>query len=469
MDANVFQPFWILYSVCTCVALITRFSLGLRLLLVLMIMPTSITPAQMLGITGLNAFNPAFLVMVLHVLMVGLPPARHTRKLSLAFWLLIAVLLISVLRSVVDFDTLVRAETGALTEGDNLFAYVRDYLIKPAQYLFVILVASRYLYREHDQRRLLFSMSAAYTVACLIIMFQSGLMAELFTGSIPNIKNDDLRSTVFGGHPNTVVIQLSCMLFITLVLFCWGTYGLRRGFLAACVPILALCILICGSRASMLSLSAGAAIIALTSGTLKMRLIIGGSCIGAVLVGIALVPSIRDKAIDVVTQGPWRALYEEREDIWDFLRDDLNDNLAFGSGRHTIARATDYDEITRREGPIDHPHNAYFEIILDSGLIGLTVVLWLFWVIARRLHGRIMHANGQTPVAAVIGLCVLAAFCVAGLTGQTVYPRGYNTIIWLILALGTANPQQPVVAHPANRSHVQPIQTGETPLIARQS
>ena len=467
MDGGVSQTFWMAASAATCAALLLRFPVGLRWLLVIMMMPDSVMPTQLAGITGLNAFNPPFLILVLHVLTNGLPPARYPRPLRLAFWLVVGVFLVAILRSVADFGALVQSETGALTDGDSLVAYVRDYLVKPAQYLFALVVAARYLSTEAEQRSVLLQVSAAYSISCLVVMLESGLLHKVASGSMPNIKEDPVLAVAFGGHPNSVFMHMAAMLFAAAVLAGWGLRGRGRTLAAGCVPVLGLSILVCGSRAAMLALLGGASVIVLTRGSLKTRVLIGSACGGAVLLGIAMIPSIREKAAEVVSVGPWRALYAEREDIWDYLRGDVKSRPLLGNGRHAIARSPQYDEIKRRERAIDHPHNAYLEITLDSGVIGLALVLNLLARVVQQLRSRLKRsAGGAAPVSAIVGLCVLAAFCVAGLSGQTFYPRGYNLILWLVLLMGTREVAAPVQARAPLPRQLRP--RTKTPLPLRE-
>ncbi len=442
MSDSISQVFWMLWAGATCVALLTRVKLGIGMLLITMSVPSAVLPTRMLNVTGLNAFNPPFLILLLKVLIDGLPPSRHPRKLAVAFIIVLVLYFVTIVRSMIDFDTLVIAGVHAVAYAGSTLAYARDFLIKPAQYLFVLIVAARYLTTEEEQRNALFPIVVAFTVGVVYCLGENNLLGELLTGHIPNIKHIHGQAGVFGAHPNTAIIQISCVMFVALALVSWGPPDWRRWVLVACLPVLGVSVLVCGSRAAMLSLATGAVVVAFyVPATFRTRATIAGVCAGAVVAGIVFVPSIRAKATDVVTQGPWQALYSEREDIWDFLRVDVEKSFVIGRGRHAVARSENYHKIKRRESNIDHPHNAYLEILLDSGLVGLALVMRLLWLLVQQLRWRLRMAHPRAlPIAPFAGLCALAAFCVAGLTGQTMYPRGYNVFLWLLLMWGTVVP-----------------------------
>jgi len=75
----------------------------------------------------------------------------------------------------------------------------------------------------------------------------------------------------------------------------------------------------------------------------------------------------------------------------------------------------------------NHPHNAYLEVALDMGLLGLAVLgwmLWDFWKVARR----------YAPFRYVLASCVIMS-----VTGGSFYPELQNAVIWVFLGMAVAS------------------------------
>ena len=81
-----------------------------------------------------------------------------------------------------------------------------------------------------------------------------------------------------------------------------------------------------------------------------------------------------------------------------------------------------------------HPHNMYLEMLLDGGVMGLSVALaacfglaWISAMLFRRRDQRLLSVVGGMTLA------YLAAFMIAGLGSQTMYPR-HSTAALVCLA-----------------------------------
>jgi O-antigen ligase len=84
-----------------------------------------------------------------------------------------------------------------------------------------------------------------------------------------------------------------------------------------------------------------------------------------------------------------------------------------------------------------HPHNAYLQILLDSGWIGLTFVLPFYFLVMARL-GMLLF-DSRDPVFGAAGgaaVALVGALMIAAVGSQTFYPREGSVGMWCAIALG---------------------------------
>lgn len=443
-DSNLI---WLVFSFLTCLLLLMRYEVGVTMFLILLVTPASLLPTHVLGIRGLNAFNPPFLVMVACLLLHRPPSAHHNRRLIAAFWLVMAVYALAVLRSALDFETLVQSGTTALSGGATLPAYLRDYFLKPVQYVVTLIIAARCFQTERAQRTVLLWILVGYAAACLAVMVRAGILWQFLAGVLPDIKSAEGLIRTFGGHPNDVQVKMSLIIFVGILLLQQGLRPSLRFVVVLSLAVLGLSLVACASRATIVSWAVGSVMLVFLQPSPRRRATLMGVCTGFLALGIAFVPAYRQKALEVLSVGPWRALYAEREDIWDPLRGAVKSHFLFGNGRHAMMRSPRYDEIKRHEGGsgvepgkgIDHPHNAYIEITLDAGAVGLASVLGVLVIAGRQALKRWKQGGrGSGSLASGAALCGLAIFCASAFSGQTFYPLGANVLLWLLIFLGTA-------------------------------
>lgn len=83
-----------------------------------------------------------------------------------------------------------------------------------------------------------------------------------------------------------------------------------------------------------------------------------------------------------------------------------------------------------------HPHQAYLQILLDNGIVGLVLVLPLFLYVAR--HSLTQVLVRDDPLICAIGctaFCLVLALMIGGFGGQTFYPREGAVGMWAAIGL----------------------------------
>jgi len=102
-----------------------------------------------------------------------------------------------------------------------------------------------------------------------------------------------------------------------------------------------------------------------------------------------------------------------------------------GQGRMTIWRSSIYVRVPGGY-PGGHPHNAYIEMLLDGGAVGLVVALLLFVGFPVLAYARRCDDNGLLTTVLHAGLAGATTILVMSLTGQSFWPReGVDTILYL--------------------------------------
>ncbi len=97
---------------------------------------------------------------------------------------------------------------------------------------------------------------------------------------------------------------------------------------------------------------------------------------------------------------------------------------------------TSYLEESMIASRFGHPHNAYLEILLDSGLIGFLIVLSFFSLaLVQAFHLSKDHSDPLFTATGTITLALVLAFLISGMGAQHFYPREANMGMWLSICL----------------------------------
>jgi len=127
--------------------------------------------------------------------------------------------------------------------------------------------------------------------------------------------------------------------------------------------------------------------------------------------------------------------------IWPVAISKVCESPLFGFGRNAMTRtgarqflADEYGEESGRV--VSHPHNAYLEVLLDSGLIGLVVVVGFhlcIWVYSIRLF----RDRYDALYASVGGftLSLLTGHLVSFMGGQSFYPEEIDVGLWCAMGV----------------------------------
>lgn len=384
-------------------------------------------PTKMFGVQGMNPWNATLLVIAFFWLTnrqqepPGLPtPGRY--KLVLALYLLVQLASTGV--AALDLSSLKGKATG-----QGLDWLVINGIVNPFKY---VLMGVMFFDGARTRTRVWQAVISALGSGMIygFLMFKSmGLrvfsispegarrLTDKLVGLFANDMAELMAFTIWGG------------LFLLLA---WPRKWQRAAWLAGIAanlpPFVAL-----KSRAGFLAFSAVAFVI----GVIRYRIILVAFPI-AVALAVAIAPGIRERVmtgfgdegtnLDEVSAG-------RLTNIWPPVWTQIMHGPVVGWGRYAILRTECYWEVLARErGVPTHPHCAYLEILIDSGVVGLAVCLTGALGIARA-GWRLMRARGDWLItgigmATLIGTVTLLASGVAGSSFYATQSKVPYLVVW---------------------------------------
>jgi len=199
--------------------------------------------------------------------------------------------------------------------------------------------------------------------------------------------------------------------------------GMRAGYYAWGSVGLVLCLV--RWQRYLLVLPAGVLLLAFVFPGAKARLLQG---VGQVdLSGQAVIND------DAATAG--------RSEVWPYVLDRIAQSPAIGYGREAMKRTGIKRMLSEQLGEdlaLGHPHNAYFEMLLDNGAIGLALVVSFFVTILGYSGRLFLQDEDGDPWASGVGgmtLALVLTHMVASMSSQSFYPCVGDCPMWCAIML----------------------------------
>lgn len=381
-------------------------------------------PHRMFGIQGLNPWNVALLAIMASWVFRG-------RRESFSQFVPIPVPLL-VLFGAYLLQLVATGIVGVLDAGAVRGDYPRHQtasgmliqtIINPLKFLVVgVLIYAGAHTRERVRAALLAAVVSAVLYA--ILMHATVGVLELDQRQIRDVS--DAR---IGLHPLTLAQILCFGIWSSVVLAILATTRRARLGWSACVALIGPALLSTYSRNGYLSFCS----IGIGLGILRWRSLF----IWVPLVVLAVeggVPSVLDRSLSGVAterdaEHDWGAISSGRTTyIWPPVLAEIAKSPLWGHGRFAILRDPCYAAIAADGNRVpSHPHNAYLEVLLDAGALGLAVCIGIIVAISR-VGLALIRVRGD-PIAVGAGfvaLIALSSLCIAGLTNGGFYPRDDN-------------------------------------------
>jgi O-antigen ligase len=123
--------------------------------------------------------------------------------------------------------------------------------------------------------------------------------------------------------------------------------------------------------------------------------------------------------------------------IWPYVIEEIKKAPVLGYGRLAMNRLGVAQYLLEELGEdFPHPHNAYLEMLLDNGVVGLVLVM-LFYVFVM-WRSVVLFCNRSDAQSAAVGgmaLALVLALLIAAVGSQTFYPREGAVGMWAAIGI----------------------------------
>lgn len=211
-------------------------------------------------------------------------------------------------------------------------------------------------------------------------------------------------------------IALAGMIFVGLALT-----GGRTGYATWVIVGLILCI--ARWRRLLLLIPVAAVIIVLLFPSIQDRMLMG----------------FADKSGPIVTRDNEDAITSGRSLIWPYVIQKIGESPIIGYGRLAMIRTGLHKRVSEEifgEADFAHPHNAYLEILLDAGYIGLLGVM-IFFIVILWHSFRLLLDRKDSLFGAVGGFAaaLLLSLLIAGIGSHHFYPESNGVGTWAAIGV----------------------------------
>lgn len=384
-------------------------------------------PRTLFGIQGANPWNLLLASVVVAWLAekaAGRTRVDMPRGAALILVAYAVMIVVAFLRALPQVGAIHSGESGETSM--TAMSLVSDGLINPLKYIFVAFLLFD---GSRTPRNLLLGLVAVYAQAILYAV----QVIKFVPPSVLLSANNPYRNRIMrecGLHANDMALVMVVAFWGTLAsisLWPYLRWWQRAGGLAGAMASLT-ALALTMSRAGYLAF----AVLGLVFGAVRWRLLLLLAPVVALVVCLAF-PSIRNRATEGFDSVD--ASGQETEDmdavsagrtthLWPPTVDAISESPMMGHGRLAILRPPLWDTIMADYGCVPtHPHNAYLEMLLDSGLIGLMATLAFFIGIPLMCLAQGKVDLPLLRAARGTGLAGAGAILIMGLTGQSFFPR----------------------------------------------
>jgi O-antigen ligase len=436
--AGGLTAFLLCISLLACGFVLFDFRIGVVALILLMPLSGSSTlfPHEMFGITGLNPLNllltATFCSYLLHALAGG--GLRHFLPRPLLWLYIVPILAAGAIgsRHIHQIAPTLLVYYQGLDFQDAA-SYLEAMVLKPLlMVLFCLLVAAAAAKSARPERFLIPAVVSMCLMAALVPVYviQSGISLHALAAS-------DERGflSALGLHANDLG-RLYAIAY-ALLLFTWAEARgawLRSTLLAAAV-LTALSLVLTFSRGAFVALA-----------VVNVLYVVWGRSIRTMVVAAVLVVAALAWAPAAVVErlmtgegGGLNAISAGRVNgLWLPLLPDVLRHPLFGNGVSSIL----WSEAMRRGAgaqvlAVTHPHSAYLEALLDTGVVGTVLLCSYFVHVWRRMRAVVREGDVDPPLRGFyLGAAAgLIAMLVSDLTDSSLAPRPEQAFLWLAIGM----------------------------------
>jgi len=419
-----------------CAFILLDFRIGVVLLILVMPISSSrVFPHAMFGVTGLNPLNlllvgtfgscllhgvsdgslrrfaprPLLWLYILPILVAGTLGSRHVGDIAPAFFM---------------YDQL---------EFHDAAGYLRDLVAKPLSFvIFALLVGAAVSKSEKPEKFLVPTLISIWVMGSMVIVFvsQSGV-------ALGQLASDDSRDFLspLGLHANDLG-RLYAVAYAVL-LFTWAESkdtGLRFALLAS-MGMVVVALVLTFSRGAFLGFIVVNVLFLLWRRNAKALVFFG---LLAAVAAFLLPGAVYDRVESGFGHGLDAISAGRIEGIWLPLLPDVLRSPIYGNGLGSILWS---DAMRTRVGVsipgVAQAHNAYLEIVLDMGIVGLIFVCAYFVHVFKGFRALSVDPVSSPSLRGFYqgAAAGLASLLVAGIAGGYLTPRPEQIFLWLAIGM----------------------------------
>src|SRR4051812_10776126 len=424
-------------SLIGCAFILRDFRIGVALLIVLMPISRSwMFPHAMLGVTGLNPFNLLLVATVGSLLLHGLSEKNRGPLVPRPLlWLyIVPIIAAGVLGSGHVNEIPSFLLDGNVIEFENASGYFRDMVMKPLIMVVFALVVGAAVARSDKPERFLYpAVAAIWVMSALVIVF------VLLSGtSLKDMAGSESREVLsaLGMHANSLGrLYVSAY---ALLLFTWAeskSSGFRLALLVSMVVVV-VALVLTFSRGAFLSFVLVNVLYLVWRRNARTWMLFG---LLAACVLVALPGAVYDRVLMGVGSGSVDTISAGRIDyLWLPLLPELARSPIYGHGLGSIM----WSEPMRTGGgitflPVEHPHNAYLQAVLDMGIIGLVLLCAYFWHVWKGLRALSRDAALSPTLRGFYAgsAAGLASLLLSYFTDSSLTPGVEQSFLWLSVGM----------------------------------
>ena len=427
------EALFVTLALITCVAVLFDFRIGaVVLVMMLPAADTPFVPHALMGITGLNPINLLLAGTLFAYLLRGrLQGAGHFLPPRLA-WMYIAPILLGGVLGMSHVDDIVPYfYENEIVKFTNAFGYLRDMMIRPLIMVAVTLVFAASVARSKKPERFIVLIALSVWV---IVLIQLGYIAAsgVHLGALASARARTFFDAI-GIHANDLG-RLYVVAYAPLLFVWWETkQQALKTFLFVTMGVMTFALLLTFSRGAFV----GFLLVNLWMLAWKFNAKSVSLALLAIAVAALIMPGAVYNRVSVgFDTGQADAVSAGRIDgIWlPLLPEALNSPL-WGNGLSSIMWS--YAMETGSMMTVGHPHNAYLEALLDTGLLGLGLMLAFFWHVWQgfRKLGSNAYLSPELRGYFQGATAALLAFLVTGMAGSSLRPTAEATYLWLAIGM----------------------------------
>jgi O-antigen ligase len=422
--------FYATLSLAAAFAIMYDFRIGAVLLIVMLGMgATNLFPYGLMGIPGLNPLNIVIAATLLSYLARGQELHRLVPRPLL--WLYVLPILVAGWVGIDNWDEIVpfffESES---VNFSSAWGYFREMAIRPLLTVVVGVLVAAAVARSDKPEKFIVALAISIWIVALVeigFVLASGVHWAVLAAASSRRFFEEI-----GVHNNSLG-RLFAVGYGLLLFVWWETRskGLKA-FLFATLGIAAFAMVLTFSRGAFLGFFLVNAIFLLwkfNARTVSLALAAGAVC-------AALAPGYLWSRLMFGFDTGANAISANRIDgIWLPLLPEIFKSPIWGNGIGSTLWA--YPNQIGAMDPVGHPHNAYLEILLDMGVVGLVLLLAYFWHVWKGLRALGSNAYLSPELRGFFqGACAaLLCFLITGWTGSSLRPTQEFAFLWVAIGM----------------------------------